>query len=103
MKVRTLNKILRVMGPNSSRRRNYGLRSWIFGFEETWLGSPGRPDKKSKPLFSISLWNQFENTRNGNQRTNNNVEVWHCKDTRRRNFASQFQSGTSPPASSATF
>ena len=33
--------------------------------------------KRSKPLFSITLWNQFENARNGNQKTNNNVEGWH--------------------------
>ena len=46
-------------------------------FEETWLGSPGRLGKRSKPLFSITLRNQFENAQNGNQKTNNNVEGWH--------------------------
>ena len=45
-------------------------------FEETWLGSPGRVGNRSKPLFSITLWNQLENARNGNQETNN-VEGWH--------------------------
>ena len=29
--------------------------------EETRLGSPGRVGKRSKPLFSITVWNQFEN------------------------------------------
>ena len=43
-------------------------------FEETWLGSPGRLGKTSKPLLLITLWNQFQNARNGNQKTNNNVE-----------------------------
>ena len=46
-------------------------------FEETWLGSPGRLGKRSRPLFSITLWNQFQNARNGNQKTNNIVERWH--------------------------
>ena len=45
-------------------------------FEETWLGSPGRVGNRSKPLFSITLWNQLLNARNGNQETNN-VEGWH--------------------------
>ena len=31
MKVRTFDKVLRIIGPNSSRRPNYGLRSSMFG------------------------------------------------------------------------
>ena len=50
------------------------IKCYLEYFEETWLGSPGRLGKRSKPLFSITLWNQFENARNGNQKTNNNVE-----------------------------
>ena len=53
------------------------IKCYLQYFEETWLGSPGRLGKRSKPLFSITLWNQFENTRNGNQKTNINVEGWH--------------------------
>ena len=53
------------------------IKCYLEYFEETWLGSPGRLGKRSKPLFSITLWNQFENAQNGNQKTNNNVEGWH--------------------------
>ena len=35
-------------------------------FEGTWLGSLGRLGKRSKPLFSITLWNRSENAPNGN-------------------------------------
>ena len=52
------------------------VKCYLKYFEETWLGSPGRLGKRSKPLFSINLWSQFENARNGNQETNN-VEGWH--------------------------
>ena len=37
------------------------VKCYLEYFEETWLGSPGRVGKRSKPLFSIILWNQFEN------------------------------------------
>ena len=52
------------------------VKCYLKYFEETWLGSPGRLGKRSKPLFSINLWSQFENARNGNQETNY-VEGWH--------------------------
>ena len=52
------------------------IKCYLEYFEETWLGSPGRLGKRSKPLFSITLWNQFENARS-NQKTNINVEGWH--------------------------
>ena len=53
------------------------IKCYLEYFKGTWLGSPGRLGKRSKPLFSITLWNQFENAWNGNQKTNNNVEGWH--------------------------
>ena len=33
------------------------IKSYLENFEETWLGSPGRVGKRSKPLFSVTLWN----------------------------------------------
>ena len=53
------------------------IKCYLEYFEETWLASPGCLGKRSKPLFSITLWNQLENVRNGNQKTNNNVVGWH--------------------------
>ena len=60
----------------SASERFPEIKCYLEYFEETWLGSPGRLGR-SKPLFSITLWNQFENVRNGIQKTNNNVEGWH--------------------------
>ena len=89
MKVRTLIKSCVSLALIFPRRRNYGLRSicsasesfpqikcYLEYFEETWLGSPDRLGKRSKPLFSITPSNQFQNARNGNQKTNTNVEGW---------------------------
>ena len=53
------------------------FKSYLEYFKETWLGSPGRLGKVSQPLFSIILWNQFENAVNGNQKTNKNFKDWH--------------------------
>ena len=53
------------------------LEPFVHYFEDTWMGRVGRLGKKSKPLFEPALWNQFENARDGKQKTNNSVEGWH--------------------------
>ena len=53
------------------------ITPYVEYFEDTWIGRGGRFGKRSKPLYSIDLWNQFENAVRGRQKTNNSVEGWH--------------------------
>ena len=40
-------------------------------------GSIWRLGRRTKPLFDLQLWNQYEKALTGSQKTNNSVEGWH--------------------------
>ncbi|KAF2883555.1 hypothetical protein ILUMI_22619 [Ignelater luminosus] len=47
-------------------------------FEDTWIGRPGRRNKRRNPSFPHSLWNCYEATLEDLPKINNNsVEGWH--------------------------
>ncbi|KAF2879138.1 hypothetical protein ILUMI_27045 [Ignelater luminosus] len=47
-------------------------------FEDTWIGRPGRRNKRRNPIFPHSLWNCYEATIEDLPKINNNsVEGWH--------------------------
>ena len=46
-------------------------------FENTWIGRLSALGSRQDPIFEVQLWNVYERTKNGEYRTNNNVEGWH--------------------------
>ena len=45
-------------------------------FEDTWIGRLERRERR-RPLFEHGLWNFYQQTLEGKQKTNNLVEGWH--------------------------
>lgn len=59
-------------------RQHYEQLSEILDYmEKTWIGSLMRGNRRRRPLFSVELWNQNQNVREGLHRTNNLAESWH--------------------------
>ena len=46
-------------------------------FERTYVGLPGRNQKRKQPLFPIKLWNCSGRVLTGDPRTTNSLEAWH--------------------------
>ena len=49
------------------------LEKFIFYIEDTWVGR----GELGKAMYTIELWNQYENALSGSQKTNNAVEATH--------------------------
>lgn len=45
--------------------------------EATWIGTINRRKVRSAALFPVALWNHYDTTLEGGDRTNNIVEGWH--------------------------
>ncbi|CAF1284973.1 unnamed protein product [Rotaria sordida] len=65
------------------------LRPLFDYFEDTYVGRH-RPQGRSKPMFSIELWNMHQRTTDLSMRTNNSAEAWN----RRFNSITQCQHPT---------
>jgi hypothetical protein len=52
------------------------IKPLIEYFEQTWIGKMERKERRP-PMYEHSLWNFYERTIHGQQRTNNVVEGWH--------------------------
>lgn len=53
------------------------IKPFLDYFEETWVGKRNPNGSRRQPVFPHSLWNFYERTVHGQQRTNNIVEGWH--------------------------
>jgi hypothetical protein len=53
------------------------LRNLINYFEDTWIGRPTRRGGRGNPVFSIEMWNCYNEVLNDLPKTNNSVEGWH--------------------------
>lgn len=55
------------------------LENFLSCFESTWIGVKKRKNIGSQPLFSIELWNCYNDVLNDLPRTKNGVEGWHSR------------------------
>lgn len=52
-------------------------QSVIDYFEDTWIGRPGRNNRRRAPLFRHDSWNVHDAVEDGLPKTNNDCEGWH--------------------------
>ena len=53
------------------------IRDLVNYFEDTWIGRPGRRGGRTTPIYSIPLWNVYQQALEDLPKTNNYVEGWH--------------------------